>query len=71
MTKIYIHKQAGQKKDAVRISSVGDIPDFLRSSIDIARDKLYLTCVEGNETCPLGSVIGYEVSENTPSGYNL
>lgn len=67
---INIHKQAGQKKDAVRISKVSDIPEFLKGSIDIAGDKLYVTCVEGNETCPLGSVIGYETSENTSSGYN-
>lgn len=65
---IYVHKQAGQKKDAIRISKVGDIPDFLKSSVDIAGDKLHLTCVEGDETCPLGSVIGYETSENTLSG---
>ncbi|MBR3176189.1 hypothetical protein IKF26_02215 [Candidatus Saccharibacteria bacterium] len=67
---IRIHKQAGQKKDAIRISKASDIPDFLRSSVDIAHGKLYLTCVEGNETCPLGSVIGYETSDKTPSGYN-
>ena len=65
-----IHKQAGQKKDAVRISKVGDIPEFLKGSIDIARDKLYLACVEGNQVCPLGSVVGYEKSEKTPSGWN-
>lgn len=67
---VKIHKQAGTRKDAVRISKVSDIPEFLRSSIDIAGDTLYLTCVEGNEKCPLGSVIGYETSDNTPSGYN-
>ena len=69
-TIINIHKQAGQKKDAVRISSVSDIPEFLRSSIDIACNKLYLTCVEGNEICQLGSVIGYEESEKTSTGWN-
>ena len=67
---IRIHKIAGQKKDAVRISRVEDIPEFLRGSIDIARGVLYLTCLEGVETCPLGSVIGYEPSERTPSGWN-
>lgn len=68
--KVFIHKQAGQKKDALRVSKVSDIPEFLKSSIDIAGEKLHLTCVEGNEICQLGSVIGYEISENTPSGYN-
>jgi hypothetical protein len=67
---INIHKQAGQKKDAVRINTPTDIPEFLKSSIDVARGLLYLTCVEGNETCPIGSVIGYEESEKTPSGWN-
>lgn len=67
---ISIHKQAGQKKDAVRISNARDIPEFLKGSISIAGGVLQLTCIEGNETCPLGSVIGYETSENTPSGYN-
>ena len=70
MKKIFIHKQAGNKKDAVRITTVNDIPEFLKSSIVIARGLLYLTCVEGNETCPVGSVIGYEESENTPTGWN-
>ena len=67
---IRIHKQAGAKKDAVRINGVQDIPEFLRGSIDIARGKLYLNCVEGNEVCPVGSVIGYEKSEKTKSGWN-
>ena len=67
---INIHKQAGQKKDAIRITTVADIPDFLRSSIDIANGTLYLTCVEGNQTCPLGSVVGYEASDKTSTGYN-
>ena len=68
--KIYVHKQAGQKKDAVRITTPSDIPDFLRKSVDIAGDKLYLSCVEGNEVCPVGSVVGYEKSEKTSSGWN-
>ena len=67
---VNIHKQAGQKKDAIRVTTVSDIPDFLRSSIDIAGDTLYLVCVEGSETCPVGSVIGYEESEKTSTGYN-
>ena len=69
---INIHKQAGQKKDAVRINTVADIPEILMGSIEIEEDDdtLHLTCVEGDEACPMGSVIGYETSENTPSGYN-
>ena len=67
---IYIHKQAGTKKDAVRITTPADIPEFLKGSVDIARGLLFLTCVEGAETCPVGSVIGYEESTQTPSGWN-
>lgn len=67
---IKIHKAAGKEKAAVRINCVADIPEFLKSSIDIARDMLFLTCVEGNEQAPLGSVIGYEQTENTHTGWN-
>ena len=67
---IRIHKQAGSKKNAVRISKVDDIPEFLKDTVAISDGKVSLVCVEGNETCPLGSVIGYEESENTGTGYN-
>ena len=69
-TIINIHKQAGQKKDAVRIISIGDIPDFLKETITIVDNQLHLVCVEGNETAPLGSVIGYEKSNSTSTGWN-
>lgn len=29
---IYIHKEAGQRKDAVRVRSYDDIPDFLQGA---------------------------------------
>ena len=67
---IRIHKQAGSKKNAVRISKVDDIPEFLNGTVAISDGKVSLVCVEGNETCPLGSVIGYEESESTGTGYN-
>ena len=67
---ILIHKQAGTRKDAVRVNVVSDIPEFLRGSINIVDDSIYLTCVEGDETCPIGSVIGYEESEKTSTGWN-
>ena len=67
---IFIHKQAGAKKDAVRVSSVTDIPEFLKGAVRINGDKLEIECVEGNETAKLGEVIGYEKSEKTSSGYN-
>lgn len=57
-TIINIHKQAGQKKDAIRINSIADIPAFLKETITIKNNQINLVCVEGNETAPLGSVIG-------------
>lgn len=67
---IFIHKQAGQKKDAVRVSGITDIPDFLKDTIKIEGETLIITCVEGKEKAPLGSVIGYEKSESTDTGWN-
>ena len=67
---IKIHKAAGKEKQAVRITCPSDVPEFLRGSIDIARDTIYLVCVEGDEEAPLGAVIGYEKSEKTHTGWN-
>lgn len=67
---IFIHKQAGQKKDAVRVNTEHDIPEFLKETIKIEVESLVLICVEGTEKAPLGSVIGYEQSEQTATGWN-
>lgn len=67
---IRIHKQAGTKKDAIRVNGIADIPDFLKTSISIDGNQVKLVCVEGSETCPLGSVIGYEESDSTGTGWN-
>jgi hypothetical protein len=69
-TIINIHKQAGQKKDAIRINTIADIPEFLQETIKINDNQINLVCVEGNETVPLGSVIGYEESSSTSTGWN-
>ena len=69
-TVLKIHKQAGQRKKAIRINGADDIPEFLQGSIVIAFGRVFLDCVEGHEECPLGSVIGYERSEKTVSGWN-
>ena len=69
-TIINIHKQAGQKKDAVRINSLSDIPDFLQDSIAMDGNELVLLCIEGTERAPIGSVIGYEESSKTATGWN-
>ena len=67
---ILIHKEAGTKKDAVRVTKESNIPDFLKEAITIVDGRIQLQCVEGTENADFGAVIGYEVSENTPSGYN-
>lgn len=68
---IFVHKEAGAKKDAVRICKESDIPDFLSDAITVVdNDKLFLQCVEGGEIAPFGSVIGYEKTEKTFSGWN-
>ena len=67
---IYIRKGKA-KKDAVRINSEEDIPEFLADSIHVVDGMLELDCVECVEHAPLGSVIGYEESEKTASGMNV
>ena len=67
---IKIHKQAGSRKDAVRVNSIADIPEFLQGTITVSNNELELVCVEGTEHCPLGSVIGFEASESTSTGWN-
>ena len=67
---IYIHKEAGTKKDCVRINGANDVPEFLKGSISVVYGVIGLTCVEGNETATLGSVIGYEESDKTGTGWN-
>lgn len=67
---ILIHKEAGTKKDAVRVTKESNIPDFLKDAIKIVDGRIQMQCVEGTETADFGAVIGYEITENTPSGYN-
>ena len=67
---IFIRKEAGKKKDAIRVNSEADIPAELKDTIKIVDGQLELDCTEGIEHAPLGSVIGYEVSANTKSGMN-
>ena len=59
---ITICKKPGVK-DCVRINSVNDIPDFLKDVIRVEGENLVLDCLEGEERCPLGSVIAYEKLE--------
>lgn len=60
---ITITKKPGVK-NCVRINNENDIPDFLKEVISIDGNSLVLDCLEGEERCPLGSVIAYEKLEN-------
>lgn len=66
-TFLEIFKAAGKKANAIRISQESDIPDFLSESVLIQGGKIFLNSSE--KTAPLGSVIGYEKSDTTKSGY--
>lgn len=68
---IFIHKEAGTKKDAIRVNTATDIPEFLKDAIIVVNDnKIVLQCVEGAQFAEFGAVIGYEKTEHTSSGYN-
>lgn len=70
-SKIFIQK-APKKKDAVRINSAEDIPEFLRNTISIDGDEMVMHNAEGGEQrAPLGMVCGFEKSEKTSSGYGM
>ncbi len=56
---ITIAKKPGIK-NCVRINSINDIPDFLKDVVKVQDDSLVLDCLEGEERCPLGSVIAFE-----------
>jgi hypothetical protein len=60
---ITIAKKPGVK-NCVRISSVNDIPDFLKEVVSVDGENLVLDCLEGEERCPLGSVIAFEKLES-------
>ena len=70
-SKIFIQK-APKPKDAVRIRSAEDIPDFLRGTISIEGEEMVMHNAEGsNQRAPLGMVCGFEKSEATSSGYGM
>ncbi len=46
---IRIHKEAVAKKDAIRVNTAKDIPDFLKSTIALEGGQVKLVCVEGTE----------------------
>ena len=44
---IFIRKEAGKKKSAIRVTREEDIPEELRGAIRIVDGMLELDCVEG------------------------
>ena len=51
-------------KDCVRINDESSIPDFLKTVVRVEGDTIVLDCLEGEEKCPLGSVIAFEKLES-------
>ncbi len=64
---MYIQK-IQKPKDAVRIASENDIPEFLRDTIRIEGDKIICLAAEGYNTSPIGSIIGYDKNAPTATG---
>lgn len=68
---IRIHTPAVALPDnVVKISTLGTIPAELREAIHIVNCKLQLDTIDGIKTVPTGSLICFEKSEETSSGYN-
>ncbi|MBQ2835633.1 MAG: hypothetical protein IJE68_02210 [Clostridia bacterium] len=68
---IYIHSRpVSHQSTTVEISTLSTIPEHLRNAITIIDCELQLDNVEGFQTVPMGSVICYEKSDRTVSGYN-
>lgn len=62
-----------QKKDAIRINAHRDIPKFLSKTISVYGNVVTFFNREsetGIEKAPVGSIIGYEKYEQSPSGWN-
>lgn len=56
---MYIKKYP-KEKDAVRINSESDIPDFLKDTIHIEGDEIVALAAEGYNQSSVGSVIGFD-----------
>ena len=67
---IRIHKPVKEYRNAVEVSTLSTIPEFLREAVALEKHELWLDNEKGVQTAPLGSVIGYEKSDKTISGYN-
>lgn len=68
---IRIHSPAiAHQNNAVEISTLSTIPSFLRNAVSLENHQLILDNRKGFMIAPLGSVIGYESSDETDSGFN-
>lgn len=68
---IRIHSPAiAHQSNAVEVSTLSTIPEFLREAITLENYRLLLDNAQGYKSVPLGSVICYEKSDKTLSGYN-
>lgn len=68
---IRIHLPAVALPDnVVKISTFSTIPAELREAVQIVNCELWLDTNDGIKTAPSGSLVCFEKSEQTPSGYN-
>ncbi len=70
---LFLRKEIKRKLNAIRINSKKDIPLFLSTSISIIEHTIYYISMKGmNEnpkSCPIGSVIGWDTSQLTNTGF--
>ena len=58
------------QENTVTIHTVLSVPKFLKAALYLKDYKVWMESEDGLISAPLGSVIGYEKSEKTYSGYN-
>lgn len=58
------------QENTVTIHTVLSVPKFLQAALYLKDYKVWMESEDGLISAPLGSVIGYEKSEKTYSGYN-
>lgn len=68
---IRIHTPAvAHPSNAIEVSTLSTIPKFLREAITLENHQLWLDNIEGCKCAAMGSIICYEKSDQTASGYN-
>ena len=56
--------------NVVKITALSTIPEELREAIRIVNCRLYVDTIDGIKVAPTGSIISFEKSEETSSGYD-